>query len=191
MTERPTVLVVEDERDLAALYESWLSADYAVRVANTGAEALDAMDATVDVALVDRRLPEMDGDELLAALQDTNPGLRVALVSGIEPDFDIIGLGFDAYVVKPVSRTELHDVVRRLLTRAVYSDEIREFFALASKRAALEAEKSEAELEESDAYHDLVNRIQARRAELDDLLSRLTTDDFVAVFRELSDEVRE
>jgi len=190
MTDRPTVLVVEDERDLADLYQSWLSADYDVRVANTGEDALAAINETVDVALVDRRLPEMDGDELLTALQDTNPGLRVALVSGMEPDFDIIDLGFDAYVVKPVSRTELHNVVCRLLARAVYSDEIREFFALASKRAALEAEKTEAELENSDAYHDLVDRIRARRAELDDLLSQLTTDDFAAVFRELSDEVR-
>ncbi|MEE6210562.1 HalX domain-containing protein [Salarchaeum sp. III] len=191
MTDRATVLVVEDERDLADLYKSWLSADYDVRVAGTAEGALDAIDATVDVALVDRRLPEMDGDELLAALQDTNPDLRVALVSGIEPDFDIIGLGFDAYVVKPVSRTELHDVVRRLLARAVYSDEIQEFFALASKRAALEAEKSQAELANSDAYHDLVDRIRSRRAELDDLLSQLTTDDFVAVFRELNDGLRE
>ncbi|QDX40840.1 HalX domain-containing protein [Salarchaeum sp. JOR-1] len=191
MTNRPTVLVVEDEHDLAALYQSWLSADYDVRVANTGADALAAVDATVDVALVDRRLPETDGDELLCALHDTNPGLRVALVSGIEPDFDIISLGFDAYVVKPVSRTELHDVVRRLLTRAVYSGEIREFFALASKRAALEAEKSDEELAESAAYDDLVDRIGARRAELDDLLSRFTTEDFVAEFRELNDEVQE
>lgn len=191
MTDRATVLVVEDERDLADLYKSWLSADYDVRIADTAEGALDAIDATVDVALVDRRLPEMDGDELLAALQDTNPDLRVALVSGIEPDFDIIGLGFDAYVVKPVSRTELHDVVRRLLARAVYSDEIQEFFALASKRAALEAEKSQAELANSDAYHDLVDRIRSRRAELDNLLSQLTTDDFVAVFRELNDELWE
>lgn len=191
MTDRATVLVVEDERDLADLYKSWLSADYDVRIADTAEGALDAIDATVDVALVDRRLPKMDGDELLAALQDTNPDLRVALVSGIEPDFDIIGLGFDAYVVKPVSRTELHDVVRRLLARAVYSDEIQEFFALASKRAALEAEKSQAELANSDAYHDLVDRIRSRRAELDNLLSQLTTDDFVAVFRELNDELWE
>lgn len=189
MAERPTVLVVEDERDLADLYETWLADDYDVRVALTGEDAVDLLDGDVDVALVDRRLPDRHGDEVLADIGADYPGVRVGMVSGVEPGFNIIDLGFDAYVVKPVSRDDLRDLVERLLARAAYTREMREFFSLASKRATLEAEKTDAELAESDAYSDLVARLETRRESLDDLLANLTTDDYVAVFRELDDEL--
>jgi len=185
----PTVLVVEDDPELADLYSTWLGEEYDVRVAHTAADALHELDAAVSVALVDRKLPDRDGDDLLVDIQNERPNVRVAVVTGIEPGFDIIDMGFDTYLVKPVTRDAILDTVSRLLARAVYSEEIREFFSLASKRAALETEMSQDELAENDAYRELVERMRTRQQELSDLLSRLNTNDFIAVFRDLSDEL--
>ena len=61
-----TVLVVEDDADLAALYAEWLADDYDVRVAHSGKEALSVLaDVDVDVALLDRRMGTISGDEVL------------------------------------------------------------------------------------------------------------------------------
>ena len=54
----PTVLVVDDERDLADLYAAWLEMEYEVVTAYGGEEAIDTMDRSVDVALVDRLMPQ-------------------------------------------------------------------------------------------------------------------------------------
>jgi CheY-like chemotaxis protein len=60
-----TVLVVDDEPQLAELYSMQLAEEYEVRTATGGPEALDLVDEEVDVALLDRRMPRMSGDELL------------------------------------------------------------------------------------------------------------------------------
>ena len=60
-----TVLVVDDEPSLAELYSMQHAEEYEVRTATGGPEALDLVDEEVDVALLDRRMPRMSGDELL------------------------------------------------------------------------------------------------------------------------------
>ena len=64
------VLVVDDEPDIAESYEMWLQEDHDVEMATSGEAALEALDESVDVLLLDRRMPEMSGDEVLRALAD-------------------------------------------------------------------------------------------------------------------------
>lgn len=189
MTEQPTVLVVEDEADLADLYASWLGDQYDVRVAYTAEEALDRVDESVEVVLLDRRLPDMSGDEFLDVIHERGYDAQVAMVSAVDPDWDILEMRFDAYVVKPVDRTDLNDIVARLLARRLYNEEVRNFFALASKRATLEATKEPSELEHSDRYQELVTEIEALRETLKDVIHDLTDEDFVAVLKELQESV--
>lgn len=66
---QPTVLAVDDEPDLAELYRVYLDATYDVRIATGGEEALSMMDESVDVVLLDRRMPEMSGHEVLEAIR--------------------------------------------------------------------------------------------------------------------------
>lgn len=146
------VLVVEDEEDLADLYAAWLSEEYEVRTAYDGEEALEKMDDTVDVVLLDRRLPGMSGDEFLDEIRADGYGCPVAMVSAVEPDFDILEMGFNDYVVKPVSKGDLHDTVERMLTIEEAGPETQEYFSLLSKKEALEEEKTDPELAESDEY---------------------------------------
>jgi DNA-binding response OmpR family regulator len=186
--ERATVVVVEDEPDLADLYATWLEGRYDVHAAYGGQEALTVIDGLDDVAVVllDRRMPDVSGDEVLTALRDRDVDARVAMVTAVEPDFDIVAMGFDDYLVKPVSREALEETVSKLLLREEYADGVRELFSLASKKALLEAEKSAAELEASGEYDELSARIETHRADLDATLGELSeSSDLSELYRDL------
>ena len=116
----PLVLVVEDEPDLADLYAAWLGDEYRVRTAYGGREALDELDEAdeVDAILLDRRMPGLSGDEVLTAVRDRGIDCRVAMVTAVEPDFDILEMGFDDYLVKPVSKDDLLGVVETMRSRS-------------------------------------------------------------------------
>ena len=186
----PMVLVVEDEPDLADLYATWLRDEYRVRVAYGGREALEELDEEVDVVLLDRRMPDLSGDEALEAIRERDVGCRVAMVTAVEPDFDIVAMGFDDYLVKPVSRDSLKETVENLLRRNSYDDGIQELFALASKKALLESEKDAATLEEHAEYQELTERVQNLRAELDETLTAFDDEhDFTAMYRDLGGDL--
>ena len=185
--DQSTVLIVDDEPDLADLYAAWLEAEYEVLTAYGGEEGLDAMDETVDVALIDRLMPDLSGDEVLGRIRDEEYGCRVAMVTAVEPDFDIIEMGFDDYLVKPVRREELAESVQDLLDRAAYSGQLREYYALSSKRATLDTQKSQRELDESEVYAELVNEIEAMSDELDAATDDFSAEAFEAELRKLDD----
>ena len=177
VSERPTVLVIDDEPDLADLYAAWLTDEYEVRTAYGGDEALDGMDEDVDVALIDRLMPDLSGDEVLDRVREAGYNCRVAMVTAVEPDFDIIEMGFDDYLVKPVSREDLVDTVEQLLLRSEYDERIQQFFALASKKALLDSEKTEPELRASEEYARLVDRLAVIREESDEALLQLSENE--------------
>jgi two-component system response regulator AdeR len=174
VTVSPIVLIVEDEPDLADLYSAWLRESCTVRTAYNGAQALDAIDEEIDIVLLDRRMPGLSGDEVLETIRDRELDTRVAMVTAVEPDFDIIGMGFDDYLVKPVSQRDLMETVDQLLLRSTYDEQMQEFFALASKKAVLDAQKTEAELRASQEYSRLEDRLSVLRAEIDDTVSELS-----------------
>jgi DNA-binding response OmpR family regulator len=177
MSDRaPLVLVVEDERDLADLYATWFGDDYRVETSYGGREALDALDDLgdeVSVILLDRRMPDLSGDEVLEGVRERGVDSRVAMVTAVEPDFDIIEMGFDDYLVKPVTREDLVDTVERMLLRTDYDDGVQELFALASKKALLESEKGPAALEDNEEYGHLDSELGELRDELDRTLETI------------------
>ncbi|MFA1611052.1 response regulator transcription factor [Halobellus rubicundus] len=184
--DSPLVLVVEDEPDLADLYATWLRDEYRVRVAYGGREALEQLDDEVDIALLDRRMPDLSGDEALEAIRERGVDCRVAMVTAVEPDFDILEMGFDDYLVKPVSREALKETVENLLLRNTYDEGIQELFSLASKKALLESEKDPVSLENNEEYQELSERVAELRSQLDETLTQFgDEDDFTAVYRDI------
>ena len=110
-----TVLIVEDEPDLADLYDVWLSGPYETEVAYSGAEARERLgEGRHEVVLLDRLLPDISADELLEAIREREPNCAVAMLSGVPHDFDVIEREVDSYVLKPVTRDELRELVDRL-----------------------------------------------------------------------------
>ena len=186
--ERPTVLIVEDERDLCDLYATWLADTCVVRTAYSGREALSKLDETVDVVLLDRRTPRISGDEVLSEIRDRGLDCRVVIVSAVTPDFDVVGMGFDDYLVKPVEGAELRGVVERMYRRSTYDEALQELRRLAATKATLAANKSPAELDSSEEYAALEGRIAELRTAADSLVDDFAEDDFAALIRDLDRE---
>ncbi|MBZ6493732.1 response regulator [Natrinema longum] len=176
-TDTPSVLIVEDEPDLANLYAAWLEAECDVETSYDGTEALDAIDESIDVVLLDRRMPGLSGDTVLDTIRERGLDCRVAMVTAVEPDFDIIEMGFDDYLVKPVSKDELIAIIDQLLLRTSYDAQLQEFFALASKKALLDDQKTEAERRSSQEYAELKDRLAVLRVQVNDTMQELLEQD--------------
>jgi len=184
-SEEVTVLVVDDERDIADLYSTWMEGEYDVRTAYGAEEALDEASEAVDVVFLDRQMPEMNGDEVLEVLRERALECRVVMVTAVDPDFDIVDMPFDDYLTKPVMLDDLHGAVDRMLTRENYDERMQEFFSLASKKATLEAEKDRVELQSNDEYEELESEVEHLREEADESVSDLSdAEDFETLFQE-------
>lgn len=154
------VLVVEDERGLADLFSTWLEPDYEVRKAYGGKRALEIVDSDTDVVLLDRRMPDLSGDEVLDEIRSRELGCHVAMVTAVEPDFDIVEMGFDDYVIKPVTKDELHELVERMLTLEDIGPGAKQYYSRVSKKSALEKQKDTASLESNPQVEELNQGIE-------------------------------
>lgn len=168
-----TVLVVEDEVDLAESYASVLEDRYAVRVATSGSAGLEKADDDLDVILLDRRMPGMSGDELLAKFVEQGITAKVAMLTAVEPEPNVVDLPFDDYITKPVENSELLALVDVLLKRAAYDERSQEFFRLAAKKATLE---TAGEMDSAE-YDKLTERLRELRQEVDATLDEMSTED--------------
>lgn len=180
----PVVLVVEDEPDVGETYRLWLAESYEVRAASDGDEAVAQLDDTIDVVLLDRMMPGRSGDEVLEYIRDAELDCRVAMVTAVDPDFDILDMGFDTYLSKPVDRGELEATVSTLLERSTYDALLQEYYGLVETRATLEATKTRSELAASEEYSRLKSRIEDLRGKLAETLGGIEDDEnFVATIR--------
>jgi two-component system response regulator AdeR len=182
---RPTVLVVEDEPDLADLYSAWLDREYPVRTALDGEEALSELGPGVDIVLLDRRMPGLSGDEVLARIRERSVECRVAMVTAVEPGTDIIEMGFDDYLVKPVTKSDLDATIDRLMRRNEYDSKLDEYLTLVRKKSTLESGKTPAELRESPEFARLQDRIEELRDDVDPMVQEFDDEDLAAVLRDV------
>lgn len=181
--ESPSVLIVDDDAETRALYERYLG-KYDVDSVADGQAALEATATQpVDIVLLDRRLPGLSGDTVAAELRRRAEPPMVAIVTGVKPDLEILGIACDAYLTKPVDREDLLSVVERLSRRADYDDRLGEYASLASKRATLEVAMSRDALESSEEYRGLCERIETLSECLDGMVSEFDETDFTTAFR--------
>ncbi|GGN89594.1 MULTISPECIES: response regulator transcription factor [Haloarcula] len=175
--ETPTVLIVEDEQHLADLYTDYLSDQFDVETAYSGEEGIEMLSPTVDVVLLDRRMPVVSGNEVLAEIEERSLDCRVAMVTAVNPDFDIIDMGVDDYLVKPVTREDLTDVVDRLDKIATYNEELQRLTSRKLKRNVLQVEKTQAELDGSEQYRRLQSEIADIEKRVDTLAAELDVEE--------------
>jgi len=119
--DRPVVLVIEDDPGSRILMRYALRDVVRTDAASTVADAL-RMAETVpyDGLLVDLRLPDGLGTEVVEALRDESPYWGVPMVAvtahGLpEGRGPFLDAGFDAYVAKPFEQNELRTLVRHLV----------------------------------------------------------------------------
>jgi DNA-binding response OmpR family regulator len=131
-------------------------------------------------------MPDLTGDEVLEEIRARGLETQIAMITAVEPDVDIIEMPFDDYLVKPITKDDLHSLVKILLRRANYDERSQEFFRLASKKAALES-SPDVSVESEEEYQELTARMEELRAELDETLAELSDDDFREAFASFPD----
>jgi signal transduction histidine kinase len=125
---RQNVLVVDDDAALAENVAEIIGAlDVDVEMAGSARQALAAAGGKrFDLVLVDVRLPDADGTEVVAPLRATGPHTEVVLITGdasIDSAIAAVRGGAFAFVLKPFSPPELLDIARRALARAALAAE--------------------------------------------------------------------
>jgi DNA-binding response OmpR family regulator len=106
------VLVIDDDKSILRTFTRILQKNgYDIDVAETGKEALEkSQKKTYDLALIDIRLPDMDGTDLLVKMQKIMPKAVKIMITGfpsLETGIKALDEGADAYLVKPVKPEEL------------------------------------------------------------------------------------
>ncbi len=180
--DRPVVLAVDDEERVVQAFEIWLGDGYDVRTATGGTEALEKLDDTVDVVLLDRHMPEMSGDEVLEQIREAEYDCRVAMVTAVAPEFDIVDMEFDHYISKPVDESDLQMVVDRLFDIQSYDEGLVDLYRVVQKIATLEDEMTESRLDHHEEYAGLVEKRERLREETHDQIGDMDRDDLDDVF---------
>lgn len=114
-SDTPRVLFVDDEHEAADMYAAQVAGEYDVEIAYDGQTALEVVDDSFDVVFLDRDMPGLTGDSVLDAIRDRGLDVQVVMLTGIEPDEDIVDMGYDEYVLKPVVKEDLTGAVERLI----------------------------------------------------------------------------
>jgi len=117
-SEFAELLVVDDElliRDL--LFDFFSSQGYKIHLAENGKRALEMLDSiSFQAALVDLKMPEIDGIELTAAMAKKMPHVPVIIMTAfpsMDSAIEAIRCGVYDYIVKPFNIAELHKTVKK------------------------------------------------------------------------------
>ena len=114
--QKNTVLIVDDDRAILESSQAIVeSAGYAVQTAETARDAIrKAKSDWFDIALLDIKLPDMEGTELLGRLQEIKPRMIKIMVTGsasLDNAIQSVNLGANAYIVKPFNPADLLQVI--------------------------------------------------------------------------------
>jgi DNA-binding response OmpR family regulator len=177
----PRVLVIDDEERVGQAFALWLD-DYDVETATNGSEGLEKMDDDIDVVLLDRHMPGLSGREVLERIREAGYDCRVAMVTAVDPDFDIVEMPFDDYVPKPVDRDALRTVIERLVRIDRYDRRMAELYAVGRTIATLETETPAPQLRDDDRYQELLDRQAELRTQMADIIASLDAAELSTLF---------
>jgi len=114
-----SILVLDDEADACDLIERILSPGHDVSTFTEERKAISfAQDNQIDLAILDIKLKEMSGVDVLAKLKEKYPDLKTIMLTGyptVETARQSITLGAHEYLVKPIDIDELEAKVKKVL----------------------------------------------------------------------------
>jgi two-component system response regulator HydG len=120
--EPARILVIDDDEGIRASLSMILQhAGYLVDNAENGKQAIEKTSENFyNLALIDIRLPDMEGTELLSSLKETTPKMVKIILTGypaMNNAVTAVNKGADAYLIKPVNTDELLTVVKDRLAK--------------------------------------------------------------------------
>jgi two-component system, sensor histidine kinase and response regulator len=128
-TRKPILLVVDDEEGPRQSIRIVFKEDYNILMADNGAAAIKlAQENSIDAAVLDIRMAEMSGVEVLNALKKIDPTTEVVMLTAyetLETARQALRLGDCDYLNKPWAIATLRDAVRRAMERRAISLQIR------------------------------------------------------------------
>ncbi len=121
MSEKPTIMVVDDELGVRQAFNILLKDDYHVLLAASGEDAMAIFKKNrVDLVLLDIRLPDLDGITLLGKLKEMEPNTEIIMVTAvmeIQTAVQAIKIGAYEYVVKPFVVDDVLTIIGRALEK--------------------------------------------------------------------------
>ena len=117
-----SILVVDDDVDVRKSLSSILSKEgYSVETVENGKQATKISEKSrFDIALIDVKLPDMEGTELLHRLKENQPRMIRIVITGfptLENAMETINEGADGYILKPFDAEKLLEMIRKHLKR--------------------------------------------------------------------------
>ena len=111
------ILIVDDDENIRKVLETILEDEgYTVESADTAKKGIEKSEKSFyNLALIDVRLPDMEGIELLAKMRDTKPKMRKIIITGyptLQNAVAAVNKGADAYVMKPFDVEKILQTIR-------------------------------------------------------------------------------
>jgi DNA-binding NtrC family response regulator len=144
MKNAARIIVIDDDESIRNSFSTILrNAGYEVETAETGAEAIDKSERSFyNLALIDIRLPDMEGTELLTKIKETTPKMVKIIVTGypgLQNAVEALNKGADGYIIKPAKIDDLLKTIREHLSKQQDADhfdeeKVREFVETRMKK---------------------------------------------------------
>jgi PAS domain S-box-containing protein len=161
VSDRPRILVVDDEVGPRESLRMILKPSYEIATADSGETALKALPTFhPDLVFMDIKMPKMDGIELLQRIKAVDPTIEAVMITAyasLDTVKNALTHGAFEYLIKPFSRSDLEETVRRALARRQaelgktnqLSNLVNEMRALSTKTRTLEEEARREQAEQS------------------------------------------
>jgi DNA-binding NtrC family response regulator len=125
------ILVVDDDEDIRRVLTEILEGEgYIVDSVGTGMEAVRKTEEKFyNIALIDIKLPDMDGVELLTKIKETKPKMRKVIITGyptLQNAVEALNMGADAYIMKPLDMDKMLATIKEQLEKQREEQEMTE-----------------------------------------------------------------
>jgi len=148
MGETARILIVDDDEDIRKVLTTILEDEgYIVESVGTARKAIVKTGKKFyNLALIDVRLPDMEGIELLTRMKDATPKMRKIIITGyptLQNAVEAVNRGADAYIIKPFDmkktlRTIKEELVKQEEETRYSQDKVAEFIETRVKELGVE-----------------------------------------------------